>query len=190
MNRPTSHPQNSVERSLYHELRPILNELTSPYPQTIRLQEKTILAIVWNIILTGGYDRAEFWRRPDTCAESTYKKWRKDDPSFVPVLERAIDAGWKWSTKETATAVQDAMAIIQLAAPEAAQTIVNIMLSGEHEGQRRLAADSILNRVEETAEKGQANVSLSLDEVQRLRQQAEAELGEWLREQEQEHLHT
>ncbi len=181
----TSSPQNSIEKSLYAVLRPILDQLQTTYPQTRRLQEKTIIAIVWNIILTGGFDRPAFWQRPDTCAESTYKKWRKDDPSFVPVLETAVDAGWKWSTREATTAVQEALAIIKLAAPEAAQTMVNLMLNAEAEQQRRLAADSILNRVEETAEKGaKTAVTLTLEQAQALRQQAQAELGEW----EQDHL--
>lgn len=66
-----------------------LRKLSSSGQQRVN-QEHVIIAAAISRIFDGGYDRPEFWQRPDTCARSTFNKWKKQQPEFTAVFEEFV----------------------------------------------------------------------------------------------------
>lgn len=135
----------------------------------------TIMAMLTTEILG---QRME-WGRPDVCAKSTwYDKWRHD-PLIRDVMDKVRETIIDARTREAAQAVDEALLIIQEQAPAAAAAIVNLLRSHD-ESQRRLAAESILNRASTaTAEKQSTTHTYNADQLARLEKQAQDELAEW-----------
>jgi hypothetical protein len=119
-------------------------------------QEQVIIAAAISRIFEGGYDRPEFWKRPDTCARSTFNKWKKHQPEFTAVFEGVCDLAKKWKSQQALDSLEEAMTILQLHTPESAWKMIQIMRTGDSEQvQQRMAAKDILQHAsKETAEKG------------------------------------
>lgn len=151
-------------------------------------QENTIMQAAIHRTFFGGYDKQEFWRNPAVAARSTFNKWKKHDPDFVRVFDAICDLARTWHSSLAAESIQEALTIIQLHAPEAAWTTVEIMRTGTSEDvQRRMAAKDVLQHASrETAEKGQdaVNVSINADQLARLDSRADDELHEWRKQRE------
>ena len=151
-------------------------------------QEQVIIAAAISRIFQGGYDRPEFWKRPDTCARSTFNKWKKQQPEFTAVFEGVCELAKTWRSRQALDSLEEAMTLLQLHTPESAWKMIQIMRTGDSEQvQQRMAAKDILQHAsQETAEKGQdaVNVSINADKLAKLNSQAGDELQEWRKQQE------
>lgn len=180
-----------IEESLKRLIRPLLWNLTSEGISR-DLQESTVIQAATARLLFGGYDKPEFWKRKDVCARSTFMKWRKHDPEFVKVFNRALEKTRHFRSAKALDALDEAATILQLHTPEAAWTTIEIMRQGTSEDvQRRMASKDILQHAsKETAEKGQdaVNVNLlnadNLAKFAELGQRADDELHQWRKQQE------
>lgn len=72
------------------------------------------------------YDTADFWEQEDTCARSTWNKWKKHDPVFMDVREKCWEIATGYRNETAAAAIADAVQTLQLAAPAIASRIVEI----------------------------------------------------------------
>ena len=143
-----------------------LKALTSTGAQRVS-QESVIIAAAISRVFFGGYDRPEFWKRPDTCARSTFNKWKKHQPEFTAVFEGVCKLAKTWKSQQALDSLEEAMTILQLHTPESAWKMIQIMRTGDSEQvQQRMAAKDILQHAsKETAEKGPSHQLLGLDEV-------------------------
>ena len=135
----------------------------------------TILAVLTAEFLNQPID----WKRRDICAKSTwYDKWQHDtaiSSTLTAVRDIITDA----QTETAVLAVQQAINIIQLAAPDAATAVVN-MLASPNEQIRRLAAESILDRASAvTAAKAADKPVINADQLAEIAATAVAELATW-----------
>ncbi len=150
-------------KNLRQRSRTALDKLTATDPSSRYLQESTLLAIVHSELMTGGYDRPDFWKRPDTCAKSTWKRWRDKYPELTAVLDELRQIIREWGSDMGTDAVAEAKTVLQLASTEAARTLVSIANSSD-DTNRRHAANSILDRAD-AATAPQANSSLPVDDI-------------------------
>ena len=164
-----------------------LNKLSSTGQQRAN-QEQVIIAAAISRIFQGGYDRPEFWKRPDTCARSTFNKWKQQQPEFTAVFESVCKLAKDWRSQQALDSLEEAMTLLQLHTPESAWKMIQIMRTGDSEQvQQRMAAKDILQHAsKETAEKGQdaVNVSINADKLAKLNNQAGDELQEWRKQRE------
>ncbi len=136
-----------------------LDKLTAVDDTTRAKQESTLLAIVRSELMTGGYDRPEFWKRRDTCAKSTWSRWNRKYPELTAVLTELSQVVREWGSDEAVTAVSEAKEVLQLASLEAAQTLVDISRHSD-DTNRRHASNSLLDRADAaTAPQGQSAIA-------------------------------
>lgn len=138
----------------------------------------TILAILTAELLNQPID----WKRRDICAKSTwYDKWQHDtaiSDTLTAVRDIITDA----QTETAVLAVQQAINIIQLAAPDAATAIVTMLIS-PNEQIRRLAAESVLDRASAvTAAKAADKPVVNADQLAEIAATAVSELTAWEQE--------
>jgi hypothetical protein len=86
------------------------------------------------------------------CAESTYYRakppgWHRQE-GFQAALKAARETAWAFSMQH---AVQDAMQILTVSAPEAARELQRQIRAGEKDVDKRTAANSVLDRLDRTA---------------------------------------
>lgn len=140
-------------------LRPSLDKLRGRYDHRYA-KEVCIVEMCRQLVMGKGHDNEAFWSRDDTPARSTYMKWRKSDSKFVPVLEECRDITRRWRTEQSASSVEEALAILQITAPRAAQKIADLIEDGES----RIALDAatrLLDRASAiTGEKKQQSVHI------------------------------
>lgn len=130
---------------------------------TIQKKRDTIIALVEARLAQKTEESV--WRLPHTCARQTYHtKWKKDE-LFSDVLDKVTSLAREWQDTANIRAVTDAAEIIQMAAPLAAKTLVEIMTGSQDERLRKSAADSLLDRsaVETAVKTAQAQHHTSAD---------------------------
>ncbi len=75
-----------------------LSRLTSQTHVSLNKKINTILQIVLHELAGQAWHNDTFWKRPDTCSESIFYKWKRDDPDFTPILDEGRAArhllGW------------------------------------------------------------------------------------------------
>lgn len=142
---PDTSPNSSERESLAAALQPTLAKLTAVGLSRSK-QESVIIAIAGRYAIAQGYDTPEFWKRSDTCARSTFNKWRKHDPDFVTALEEAKQVVSGWRVERAADVVEEAVVKLQLATPEFVDRIIQIVQSGENEYAQLQAAFGGLDR--------------------------------------------
>lgn len=86
------------------------------------------------------------------CAESTYYRakppgWHRQE-AFRAALEKARETAWAFSMQH---AVQDAMAVLTISAPEAARELQRQIREGEKDHDKRDASKTVLDRLDKTA---------------------------------------
>ena len=151
----TSPPNSSERESLAAALQPTLANLTAVGLSRSK-QESVIIAIASCYATGQGYDNPSFWKRSDTCARSTFNKWRKHDPDFVAALDGAKQVVSDWRVQQAADVVEEALLKLQLATPEFVDRIIHIAKSGENEYAQLQAAFGGLDRASKrTAPKNQ-----------------------------------
>jgi hypothetical protein len=111
-------------------LRPALDKLRGRYNHRYA-KETCIVEMCRQLVMGKGHDNEQFWARDDTPARSTYMKWRKYDGRFLPVLEECREITRRWRTEQSANSVEEALAILQLKAPDAALKIAELISSLE-----------------------------------------------------------
>lgn len=135
----------SERESLAAALQPTLAGLTAV--GLSRGKQESVIIAVASCYTTGqGFDNPAFWKRSDTCARSTYSKWRKHDPDFVAALEAAKQVVSEWRVQQAADVVEEALLKLQLATPEFVDRIIAIAKHGENEHARLQAAFGGLDR--------------------------------------------
>ena len=141
----TSPPTSSERESLASALQPTLVGLTAV--GLSRSKQESVIIAVASCYATGqGFDNPAFWKRSDTCARSTYNKWRKHDPDFVAALEDAKRVVSDWRVEQAADVVEEALLKLQLATPEFVDRIIAIASRGENEHAQLQAAFGGLDR--------------------------------------------
>lgn len=113
-------------------------------------QENTIFGIVERELASEPFDNAAFWKRKETAAKSTYKKWRKYDPSFVTALEEARRVTREWRADEAVSAVEEALIQLQLATPDFVDKIIKVAAGGSNDFAILQAAFGGLDRASKT----------------------------------------
>lgn len=152
---PSASPNDSERASLAAALRPTLAKLTAVGLSRTK-QEGVIVAIAGRYAIGQSYDTPEFWKRADTCARSTYSKWRKQDPEFVAALEEAKGVVSDWRVQQASDVVEEALLKLQLATPDFVDRIIQIAQTGENEHAKLQAAFGGLDRASKrTAPKAQ-----------------------------------
>lgn len=142
MNSP---PKPSERESLAAALQPTLAKLTAVGLSRGK-QESVIIAIA-SLYATGqGFDNPAFWKRADTCARSTYSKWRKYDPDFVAALEEAKGVVSDWRMQQAADVVEEALLKLQLSTSSFVDRIIQIASTGENDHVKLQAAFGGLDR--------------------------------------------
>lgn len=126
------------------QMQPILEELESVGIQR-RKQEDTIIAIIHEALLGKGFDRKQFWGRPDTASRTTYYKWLKHDERFPTVLEKARKAARKWASTSAIAHAEAARNKLLTESVAFVDTLISIATSGENEFARLQAAQTGLN---------------------------------------------
>ena len=142
---PSTSPNSSERESLAAALQPTLAKLTAVGLSRSK-QEGVIVAIAGRYAIGQGYDTPEFWKRSDTCARSTFNKWRKHDPYFVVALEAAKQVVSDWRVERAADVVEEAVIRLQMATPDFVDRIIQIAKGGENEYAQLQAAFGGLDR--------------------------------------------
>lgn len=118
-------------------------------------------------------------RGSGNCARSTWlDKWSKD-PLVAEVRANVLHIAEEHRQEAAATAVTEALTIIQEAAPIAARAVV-ALLGNESAAMRRLAAEAILDRASRvTAVKRDDKDTMTPEQLAALAAQAREELEQW-----------
>lgn len=96
------------------------------------------------------YDTDVFWGRKDTCARSTWFKWKKSHPAYTELLRQAAEKALAWRNEVATEAVQEAVIILQLGAVQAARQLVTLTQAARSEHVQLGAANSVLDRADKT----------------------------------------
>lgn len=116
-----------------------------------------IIGIIERRLIGEAYDTADFWKQKQTPSRRTFYKWKEEeregDGVFTEVLKACWEIAQEAQTAEALTEVERAMRMMRLASPEAAATLISLMEDDNH-WLRRAASNDILDRLEETADKG------------------------------------
>jgi len=133
-------------------------------------QISTVTAVIMARLTGESYDTDAFWQRPDTCARSTWNKWKTQD-RFNAVLDSALTIAQGWQSAEAAAAIERASTMLQLSAPQFAQGVISLASGKDESGRRVRHSDRLraslagLDRASsKTANKGQMEVR-GLDEA-------------------------
>ena len=130
------------------------------------LKQATIIAYIEQRIKGQSYDTPQFWARPETCARSTWNKWKRDDAVFNEVLVATWNIATDFRSGEAADAITEAVLLLQLNAPDFAQAVVDLATGDFVKDDTKLrAALAGLDRASEmTAQKSEVYVP-GLDEA-------------------------
>lgn len=133
-------------------------------------QISTVTAVIMARLTGESYDTDAFWQRPDTCARSTWNKWKTQE-RFNAVLDSALTIAQGWQSAEAAAAIERASTMLQLSAPQFAQGVITLASGRDESGRRVRHSDRLraslagLDRASsKTANKGQLEVR-GLDEA-------------------------
>lgn len=102
------------------EIKEQLQRLDSP------LKQSSVIAYIEQKIKGQSYDTFLFWQRNDTCARSTWNKWKKDDPVFNDVLAATWSIATDFRATGAADALTEAVLTLQLNAPDFAKSVVDL----------------------------------------------------------------
>lgn len=91
-----------------------------------QLKANTVIAWLEQKVMGRPYDTFDFWKRADTCARSTWNKWKTHDSQFNDVLDRTWEIARDNRSSQAATAITDAVLMLQLNAPAFAEQVVEI----------------------------------------------------------------
>lgn len=136
---------------LYKAAAKPLSRLTAPNNLSLNKKINTILQIVLHELAGEAWHTKQFWARQDTCSESIFYKWKRDDPDFEPILNEVRKVATTWRISNAAANVAKATIILQELAEEAAQRMGKLMRQETDLSVARLAAADILNRNQDTA---------------------------------------
>lgn len=128
-----------------------LSRITATSHASKHKKINTILQIVMHELAGKPWHNKAFWGREDTCNESTFYKWKRDDPEFDQILDQVRDIATKWRINNAAAIVTEASVILQELAAEAAKRMGQLMSQEADLSVARLAAADILNRNQDTA---------------------------------------
>lgn len=128
-----------------------LSRLTSQTHVSLNKKINTILQIVLHELAGQAWHNDTFWKRPDTCSESIFYKWKRDDPDFTPILDEVRAVAMQWRVSAAASIVSEASLILQEQSAAAAKRMGQLMNQEDDLSVARLAAADILNRLEKTA---------------------------------------
>jgi len=124
-------------------------------------QRTTIMAIIDQELLGSGYDSPLFWKKPGTCARSTFYKWKEQDQRFTQVLKNVRTIAAQWQTAEAVIAISQARLKLQLASPIFADKVIQLAAKAMGENtQLRAALAGMAIASEETAPKGAGTVKV------------------------------
>lgn len=138
-----------------------------------RKKKDTILALI-DARLAGAPEE-DVWRRPDTCARSTWHdKWKKDK-LIADVLARSYEVADEWRDNRVALALAETAERLALESPASLDTAVDVRDNGTNDRDRLSAAFGIMDRASSaTAPKGSQQVEHSLSAEQFAQLQREA----------------
>lgn len=129
------------------------------------LKQSTVEAYIQQRLLGQPYDTDAFWGRADTCARSTWHKWKKHDPAFTDILEKAWAIARGYRAAEAAEAITEAVLTLQLHAPDMASRIIQLAADPDA-GVALRAATAALDRASKlTAPKGTPVTIHGLDDA-------------------------
>lgn len=122
--------------------------------------KSTIVALVDAHL--AGLSEETVWDRPETCARKTYhEKWKKND-LFAGVLAEVDGLAREWRDNRLLDPLGEAVRLLQLAAPDAAERLIAIMKQEADLTNSRLAATAVLDRAGmDTAAKSSVDVDVS-----------------------------
>lgn len=128
-------------------LQPFLDKIGPTYQHQAKMQS-TLYAYCEAQINGQPYDTAAFWGRKDTCARSTWFKWKQAYPEYAELLHEAAAKTLAWRNDIATDAVQEAVVILQLGAVEAARRLVALTQTARSEHVQLGAANSVLDRAD------------------------------------------
>ena len=103
-----------------------------------RKKKDTILALM--DAKMRGESEEDVWRRPDTCARSTWHERWKVDPLLADVLENAKRAAYDWRDNLAANTLAAAVELLALESLSSVKTAVQIRDNPEAAPRDRVAA--------------------------------------------------
>lgn len=112
----------------YDAVRRHLDRLTGHWKQ-----RTTIMQIIAAEAAGEGWDRDSFWGRSNTCARSTFYKWKAHDPIFTAVLDDCRQAVLEWRQGTAADAITKTVLMLKEQSPAVTQKLLEIILKGRSE---------------------------------------------------------
>ncbi len=88
-----------------------------------------VTLIIERRILGQPWDTDEFWKRPDTCARSTFNNWKNQDPLFEQVLDAAWEIAREYRAETATAAIDEAVLTLQLSTPLFVERVIKIAKS-------------------------------------------------------------
>ncbi|MCA9978854.1 MAG: hypothetical protein KC413_24005 [Anaerolineales bacterium] len=125
----------------------------------------------------------QWGRGTGNCAKSTWTDHWQHEPLITEIMRNLRGTLLSLRTDKAARAVKEASTLIQLAAPDAARTLITLITAPTTPAhQQRLAATSIYKIASATQpEDDESESTFTADDLARIRKQAAAELDEWER---------
>lgn len=130
-------------------------------------QQRVLRSWIWHVEF-GEMTAEEWWKSPTVkrVAKSTWHKpagqggnyWH--DPAFRAALDAYKGRVGEWELLREERALREAGQVLRLNSVRAARRVVQLMDQAESETVRLNAAKDILNRIEETAERGIRRVTV------------------------------
>lgn len=122
-------------------------------PPHVDKKRATVLALVEARL--AGVSEETVWGRPETCSRSIYHgKWRRE-PLFSDVLEHVTGLAREWQSGLRLASLEAAAERLALFAPDAVDTLIQLLDERYEPRDRRQAAVALLDRADvKTALKG------------------------------------
>jgi len=128
-------------------------------------QEPTLLGILSREVSGRRWDNDDFWALPDIANRSTYYKWMLHDQTFQEVSANCRAAIAAYRRQEALTAIDEAILLLQEAAPQAARRLIRVLSDPSKDSDAIRAANSLLDRASASTASKTADQTVHMPEV-------------------------